>query len=168
MTKLLTAAIILLAISCNTPSNEAQPAPAAEAKTPHDYGMKASYSTDFSLGSEALGDSVIKLWKDFDANTLSASMFADSVTAMFPGFTAKVARDSMLAMTKAERGAMDSCTTTLDALVPLKASNKEESVVCIWGVEKSVIKGKKQSRDLHEVWGFNNDGKVIWIKQYVN
>lgn len=169
MTKLLTAAIVLMAISCNTPSNEAaKPETAPAAAAAHDYGVKASYSTDFAIGDAALGDKVVALWRYFDNNTLdsAASYFADSLYQDMPGFKGTMSRDSAMAGVKAYRASLTSSVTTIDALVPLKASNKEESVVCIWGVETTEAGGKKMLRDIQEVWGFNKDGKVTWIKQY--
>jgi hypothetical protein len=163
------AACVLLLAACNTPSNEATPAAAAaEAPAKHDYGVKASYSTDFTIADAALGDKVVALWKHFDANTLDsvASYFADSVYQEMPGYKGKMSRDSALAAAKAFRASLSSCVSTIDALVPLKASDKEESVVCIWGVETTEAGGKKMVRDISEAWGFNKDGKVAWIKQY--
>jgi hypothetical protein len=172
MTRHLLAGILLLAASCNAPSTEsaALSDTAAKASAAHDYGVTASYSTDFSIGDVKYGDMIVKLWKDFDANTLdnSRSVFADTVQSMFPGFHIRASLDSTMAMAKADRAMMDSVTTTIDAIVPLKASNKNETVVCIWGKEHAWVKGKEQSRDLHEVWGINENGKVTWLKQYTH
>lgn len=171
--QLFAALLLTAAVACNAPKTEpATPAdaPEAPAAPAHDYGVKASYSTDFSISDPKYGDLVIKLWKDFDDNTLdnSASNLADSVMNMFPGYHAMLSRDSMLAMAKAERSAYDSMHTSIDAIVPLKASGKNETVVAIWGEEHAYAKGKKTRRDLHEVWGINENGKVTWMKQYTH
>jgi hypothetical protein len=94
------------------------------------------------------------------------SLFADSVYQDMPGYEGTMSRDSVMTSVKAFRATLTSCVTEIDAIVPLKASNKEESVVCIWGKETAEMKGKKMVRDINEVWGFNKDGKVTWIKQY--
>ena len=170
MTRSLAAVCFLLMMACNTPSNEATPADASASPAPakHDYGVKASYSTDFALADPALGDKVVALWKHFDNNTLDsvASYFAESVFQDMPGFKGTMSRDSVMVSIKAYRNSLNSCVSEIDALVPLKASNKEESVVCIWGVETTEAGGKKMVRDINEAWGFNKDGKVTWIKQY--
>ena len=136
----------------------------------HDYRVTASYSTDFTVGDHKHGDMIIQLWKHFDDNTFdqASAYFADSVNAMFPGWHSKVSRDTLIAQAKAERASMDSVHTSLDAIVPLKASNKNETVVAIWGEELAYVKGKKQRRDIHEVWGVDDKGKVIWMKQYTH
>lgn len=170
MKKIVSACLVLAAMGCSAPAEEPAAAVATPQSTaPHDYGMKASYSSDFTIGNTAHGDAVVKLWKMYDENNFSdPSMFADSVTVIFPGYRATLHRDSLVAMVSAERSAMDSCHSELDAIVPLKPGNKNESVVCIWGTENTVIKGTRKQRDLQEVWGFNEEGKVTWMKQYVH
>jgi hypothetical protein len=69
-------------------------------------------------------------------------------------------------MVKYARGQASSCISTYDALTAMKANEKEESVVCIWGQEKTVVKGKTMIRDLSEAWGFNKEGKITWVKGY--
>jgi hypothetical protein len=172
MTKRIPVALLMLATACNTPSNEpaavaTEPAAAAPAK--HDYGIKAGYSSDFAIGDPAQGDIIIKLWKQFDENKLTEGKdyFADSVTLMFPGYVAKLSRDSMTTMMIAERGMASSMATTIDAIIPVKANDKDESAVCIWGKETSTVKGKEQKREIHEVWIFNKAGKITTLEQYV-
>jgi len=173
MTKLVLIAMVTLAVSCNTPSNE--PATvvsdtAASVTAKHDYGVKFAYSGDLGIGDVSLADKVVNLWKHFDANTLDSvkSYFADSVSVHFTGMeVTKFSRDSLFTMVKAERGAMSSCVTEFDAIVPLKANDKGENVVSVWGVETATIKGKKIVRDLNEIWAFNKDGKIDFLKQYV-
>jgi hypothetical protein len=173
MTRQLLAGMLLLAASCNAPETESTALPDNTSQVnvaAHDYGVTASYSTDFAVGDHKHGDLIVKLWKDFDANTFEngSAYFADSVMAIFPGYRALLSRDSMIAMAKLERDPMDSVRTSIDAIVPLKASNKNETVVAIWGEEHAYIKGKKQRRDIHEVWGVNENGKVTWMKQYTH
>jgi hypothetical protein len=166
MKKILATALVLLAIACNMSSKETPKTEVTTAK--HDYGATAAYSSDFGLGDPALGNKVVALWKDFDANTLDSvgSYFADSVYQEMPGYMGMMSRDSATAMAKAYRKQLTTCNTQIDAIIPVKASEKDESLVCIWGRETAEAGGKKMLRDIHEVWGFNKDGKVTWIKQY--
>ena len=169
MTRLLFIALIALAASCNTPSNE--PAKVAEetaAPVKHDYGVKFKYSSDVGFGDVTYADKVVSLWKHFDANTLDSvkSYFADSVESDLPGFNGKFSRDSMMTMVKADRARLSSCVSEFEAIVPLKASDKDENVLSVWGNETVTAKGKKSSRDINEIWVFNKDGKVSFIRQY--
>jgi len=166
MYRYLTAAMLLLAFSCNMPSKETPKKEAAPAK--HDYGATAAYSSDFGLGDPALGNKVVALWKAFDTNKFDsvASLFADSVYQEMPGIAGSFSRDSLIAGMKAYRKELTSCISEIDAIIPVKASEKDESLVCIWGRETTEAGGKKTLRHIHEVWGFNTDGKATWIKQY--
>ena len=169
MTKLTAFALLLSVMACNTPSNEVIPVAEKPTETKkHDYGVKFSYSADLGLGDPALGDKVVAMWKHYDANTIDStrSYFADSVFSDMPGYAAKLQVDTMIREIKASRGQFSAVNTSFDAIISTKAEGKDETVVRIWGVETATQKGKTTKRDLHELWGFNKDGKVTWIKQY--
>jgi hypothetical protein len=169
MTKLSALALLLLAVACNTPSNEVIPVAdkPAEVKK-HDYGVKFSYSADLALGDPAYADKVVAMWKHYDANTTDSTRayFADSVFNDMPGFAGKLQADTMMKEIKASRAEYSACTTTFDAILTTKAEGKDETVVGVWGVETTTKAGKTSKRDLHELWGFNKEGKVTWVKQY--
>jgi hypothetical protein len=170
MTRLILVALVACVAACNTPSNE--PAKVVEetpAAVKHDYGVKFDYSSDFELADAAYADKVVSLWKHYDANTLDStkSYFADSVETEFPGSSGKFSRDSIMSMVKESRGRHATCVSTFDAIVPLKASGKDETAVSVWGSETVTdSKGKKMERDLNEVWIFNKDGKITYIAQF--
>ncbi|HLO82615.1 MAG TPA: hypothetical protein VK166_16735 [Chitinophagaceae bacterium] len=167
----LTALLLLALAACNTPKPEPEPAATTTAATPsanHDYGVKFTYSSNFAWGDPALGDKIVSIWKHYDANTLDSTLsyFADSVNTDIPGLQGTFQKDSLIAMVKSARGQASSCISTYDALTTMKANEKEETVVCIWGKEKTVVKGKTMVRDLSEVWGLNKEGKITWVKGY--
>lgn len=173
MTKLIPVALLLLVASCNTPSNEpaavtAEPT-TAPAPAKHDYGVKATYSSDFALADPALGDIVVKLWKQYDENKLAdgKDYFADSVDVKMPGFIKKMSRDSMIVGVSGDRSQYSKVNSVIDAIIPVKANDKDESAVLMWGVETSTMKGKETKRDIHEVWIFNKAGKITNIEQYI-
>ena len=169
MTKSIAFALLLFAAACNTPSNEVIPVAEKPAEVKkHDYGVKFSYSADLSLGDPSLADKIVAMWKHYDANTIDSTRayFADSVFNDMPGFAGKLQVDTMMKEIKASRSAYSSCATSFDAILTTKAEGKDESVVCIWGVETTTKAGKTAKRDIHELWGFNKEGKVTWIKQY--
>jgi len=169
MTKLSAIVLLLFVVACNTPSNEVIPVAdkPVEVKK-HNYGVKFSYSSDLSLGDPALADKVISMWKHYDANTIDStrSSFADSVFSDMPGYAAKLQVDTMIKEIKASRAEYSACNTSFDAILTTKAQGKDETVVAIWGVETATKAGKTTKRDLHELWGFNKEGKVTRIKQY--
>lgn len=172
MFKTLAALALVLLFACNTPSNEVVQPPAPEtgsAPSAHNYGVSFSYGADFALEDASYAEKVIKVWRHYDANTMDSvrTYFADTVFNDLPGFTGKLQADSLLAIIKAERSAVDTIASSFDAILPAREKGKGEVVVAVWGVEKTTAKSGRQSRrDLQELWGFNKEGKISWIKQF--
>lgn len=170
MKKFLPLALFALTIACNTQSPEPA-ASTAETTTAaaHQYSVKSRYSSDWELGDPRQGEAVITLWKHFDDNTLDSvrSLFADSVYMEGPAYAMKFHSDSALAGAKAERALFSNLKTEIDAIVPLKAKDHpDETIVTIWGEEIGTMGGKEIKRKIHEVWGFNKDGKVSSMLRY--
>ena len=57
-------------------------------------------------------------------------------------------------------------STNLEAVVPLKVDEKNETWVSVWGVETTTKNGKTDSMKLHETWRLNNAGKIYHVQQY--
>jgi hypothetical protein len=169
------AALLLFTVACNSNKTEPAPeattvAPVAEAPAPekHDYGIKATYSTDFGLGDPKLGDVVIALWKQYDDNTLEKGRgyFADSVTMWTDGWKYHGTSDSLMKMVMKMRNTYSANKTVIAAIAPLKANDLNENWVCIWGTEYTTLKGKKDSMDIQENWRFDKNGKIDMMHSY--
>ena len=129
----------------------------------------ASYSSNWMMGNPKLSEKVLMAWKGYDLNQWDGAenMIADSVTAMLADGTEIKGRDNLLNGLKAYRGSFASVVSTVDAYMSLKAADKNADVVCIWGSETDTkADGTTQKADLHEVWFFNKDGKLFFLKQY--
>jgi hypothetical protein len=135
-------------------------------QTPYPY--TANYSSDFSIGNPANSRKILELWKDFDNNTLEAhDYFADTAVMFFPDGTMAKGKDSIMAGAKQFRSSMSNVTSTLDAWVPLKSNDRNESWVALWGTETATSPdGKVDKRDIQEIWRINKDGKVDFMKQF--
>jgi hypothetical protein len=132
------------------------------------YPYTAGYSSDFTIGNPADAKKILELWKDFDNNTFDAhDYFADTAVMYFPDGTMAKGKDSILAGATQFRSSMSSVTSTLDAWVPLKSVDRNENWVAVWGTETDTSPdGKVEKRDIHEIWRFNKDGKVDFMKQF--
>lgn len=129
---------------------------------------KAVYSSEFKIGKPAYASKILDLWKDWDENQLDRhDYFADSVVMVFPdGTVAKGKKEAFEGATKF-RSTITKAKSTVHAWVPLRSTDKNEDVVCIWGQEEDTFAdGKIDKRDLHEVWWFNKDGKVVYMRQW--
>ncbi|HKP32278.1 MAG TPA: hypothetical protein VJT83_06105 [Chitinophagaceae bacterium] len=134
------------------------------------YPYTASYSSKFEMGSTKDAEHVLAFWKDFDNGTIANSrdILADSVTVMFSdGTTFSGPRDSAVKDAQSYRDMFASVTSNVEAWIPLRATDKNENWVGIWGWEKHTGKdGKIDSVHLHEIWRMNSAGKADFIMQF--
>lgn len=132
------------------------------------YPYTADYSSNFAIGKPANSKMILELWKDWDDNAFDRhNYFADTVTMYLSDGTVIKGKDSTLAGAKRFRGSMSTATSTVHAWIPLKSVDKNEDWVAVWGTETDTwADGKTDTRDLHEVWRFNNDGKVDLMRQF--
>jgi len=130
---------------------------------------KAHYSSKFTIADESYANKVLTLWKDFEDNMLDRHLdwFADSVSmSLATGETVK-GKAANLAGAKSYRGSLKNYKISLDACMSLK-SDRGDNVVCVWGTEDFTDgSGKHVMQHIQEVWGFNKDGKVDLLLQYV-
>jgi hypothetical protein len=129
----------------------------------------ATYSSKFAMGDPNYSDKVLTLWKDFENNTLDnhVDLIADTVTMMFAQGAPVKGKAENLAGAKAFRGSVKDYKVTADAWMSVKSLDKNQNFVCIWGTESFTDKdGKQVNHRIHEVWGFNKDGKVSLLMQY--
>lgn len=128
----------------------------------------AMYSSHFQVGNPMYAKMILDLWKDWDDNTFGKHNYmADSLVMMFPdGAVVKGKQASMDAATKI-RGGMTSAKSVVHAWLPLRSTDRNEDLVCIWGSEEDVMPdGKIVKKDIHEVWWLNKDGKVYMMRQW--
>jgi len=134
------------------------------------YAYTADYSSDFEMGDAKNAQTLLELYKNWDNNTLNNSKeaFAETDTMfsadghMFAG-----PRDSFFMMANKVRGEMGTVVDSVHAWVPLRTKDKKEQWVAIWTREISTnTKGVKKSKELHEVWRFDNNGKINLVYQY--
>jgi hypothetical protein len=76
-------------------------------------------------------------------------------------------RDSIIAGIQQYRDMFASVNSSVDAIVALKSTDKNEEWVSVWGKEVSKDKaGKSDSVYLQESWRFNKEGKVDMMLQH--
>ena len=129
----------------------------------------AGYSSSFTIADPSYSEKILTLWKDFENNTLDnhVDMIADTVTMMFSQGAPVKGKAENLAGAKAYRGSLKNYKVTVDAWMSVKSTDKNQNFVCIWGAESFTDKdGKQVKQRIHEVWGFNKDGKIDLMMQY--
>lgn len=130
----------------------------------------AMYSSNFTIGNPAHSKMLLDVWKDWDDNDFKRHDYmADTLVMSFPDGTMMKGKQANLDAAMKYRGSMTSAKSTLNAWIPLRSVDKNEDWVALWGSETDTYPdGKVVTRDIHEVWKINPDGKIAWMKQYAS
>lgn len=133
------------------------------------YPYTAEYSAQFVPGAPAHVRPVLELWKAWEANDLhrQAAALADTVMIdLADGQTAR-GKDSVLAVLKRQRSALTASKATVEAWLPFKSLDRDESWVAVWVREEAADQnGKVSVTRYHELWRINKDGKLDYLRQY--
>ncbi len=124
--------------------------------------------SNFAIGNPEHAKKVLTLFKDWDDNQLTRNdFFADTIMMVHEDGTMAKGKADVIKGGQAYRGSMTSAKTTITAIVPLKSVDFNEDWVAVWAHEDDVMAdGKKQGREIHEIWRFNKDGKVDYMQSY--
>jgi len=131
----------------------------------------AMYSSNFQMGNSKYSRMVLDAWKAYDDNAFDriADMISDTVTAIMPNGSVIKGKEAFLNGIKTYRSGFSAATSTVDAWVPIKSMDKGDEIVCIWGGETDTKSdGTTQKVDLHELWAFNKDGKLMFFRQFAS
>ena len=128
----------------------------------------ADFSSSFKIGDAKYSDIILNLWKDWDDNQLTRhDYFSDTVTMWMSDGSVTRGKAANLEAAKKFRGSFNKAKSTIHAWVPLYSTDVKLDMVGIWGVEEDTYPdGKVQSREIHEVWWFNKDGKIAGVRQW--
>ncbi len=130
----------------------------------------AGYSSKFEMGDPNHTAMILGLWKDWDNGNLAngKNNFADTVEMNFwSGESMRASRDSVISEGQKFRDNFTSVTSRVDAVMPLKSTDRDENWVGVWGTEVTTDKkGKVDSMHLHEVWRINKQGKADLVLQF--
>lgn len=151
----------------NEPAKSEEPTPVSVSGP--SFINPIEYSSQFEMSNPKYSEKVVQLWDDFDKNKLdnNRSYFADSVAMDFPGMSFKGSLDSMMSIIKGVRNSMPDVKSKVDAVMCVKSIDKLEDWVLIWGREYiTETSGKVDSSLVHEIWRFNDAGKVDYMSQF--
>ncbi|MEO6734480.1 MAG: hypothetical protein ABIN01_24890 [Ferruginibacter sp.] len=140
----------------------------AQATPKESMPYKATVSSSFTIGKAAYSKMILDLWKDWDDNNFERHDYiADSLVMMFPDGMVVKGKQQNQEAAKKYRSKFTTVKSVVHAWVPLSSTDTKEDAVCIWGTEEDTLPdGKVEKNDLHEVWWFNKDGKIIRMRQW--
>lgn len=175
MRRLIFTGMIAAIVSCNSSTNSSTETTATGDSTKMmtedvTYAYPIGYSSKFEAGDPKNAQAVLNIWKAFDNGDLSAAkdIFADSVEMHFAdGNYMHSGRDSIIAAGQAYRNSLAAVSSSIDAVISTRSTDKGEDWALVWGKEKDTHKdGKVDSVYLQETWRFNKDGKADLVFQY--
>jgi hypothetical protein len=161
----------VLAMSCNDEKNEAaENKEINETKPAMPFSLPVSYSSSFEMGNPAYAAMIVQgSWKDWQDNKMDnmKSWVADTITAYLSDNIMKRGIDSLSAIWKRGRASYTSMIDTVDAVMPVRSTDKKEDWVLVWATEYSTDKtGKKDTVNVMETWRINKDGKADLLLQF--
>lgn len=175
MKKIFVIASLALFAACNsnksekTDSMKSVPDSSMTAMRDINSPYPVAYSSKFAMDDPKNAETLLNLWKMWDDGDLSKGkdMFADSIEMHFSdGSMVKAPRDTIIAVGQKMRNSLGTAASSVDAIMAVKSTDKNEHWACIWGMEKDSNKGKVDSFYLQETWRFNKDGKADLMYQY--
>lgn len=124
--------------------------------------------TNFAIGNAANTKIILDLWKDWDDNQFNRhDYFADTISMMHENGKMTTGKANVIKEAMDYRGSMTSAKSSITAIIPLKSLDFNEDWVAVWGHEDDIMSdGKKQGREIHEIWRFNKDGKIDYMQSY--
>ncbi|HEV2479438.1 MAG TPA: hypothetical protein VGS79_07230 [Puia sp.] len=128
------------------------------------------YSSSFAMDDPKNAETILALWKAYDAGNLSSvkDLLADTVDVYLAGgMHMRSSRDSTISGIQGFRNTMSAVTDQVNAVMAVKSTDKNEHWVLVWGMEKDTHKnGKVDSVQLQETWRFDGNGKANLLYQF--
>ena len=130
---------------------------------------KAAYSSSYEMTNNKYSAVIMNIWKEFGNNNFSnfPGYFADTVQLQKLTGEYKGSRDNFIGILSANRGRYKAFDTKIDVIFSLRSTDKKSDWVSVYGYEYTEDNnGKRDTTNLHELWKFNEKGKVSFISQY--
>src|SRR5215218_2766826 len=158
-------------VSCNNGAAKTDaPNDTSMAKTSVALPYTASYSSSFKMGNPEYSAMILQgSWKDWEMNTMDnmKSWIADTLTVYHSDNTMVKGIDSLTARWKRGRAKYSAVSTTIDAVMPVYSTDKNENWVLVWATEIDTdLDGKKDTSSVMETWRINKDNKADLLYQF--
>src|SRR5215218_7749350 len=129
-----------------------------------------AYSSSFKMGNPEYSAMILQgSWKDWEMNTMDnmKNWVSDTITVYHSDNTMIKGLDSLMARWKRGRAKYSAVTTTIDAVMPVYSTDKNENWVLVWATEIDTdLDGKKDTSSVMETWRINKDNKADLLYQF--
>lgn len=166
-----TVSVAALIFACN-PATKTEPVemPAEAIKAPISLPFVPSYSSSFEAGNADYATMIVQgSWKDWEDNNLDnmVNWVADTITAFHSNNQVTHGRDSIMVKWKRERAEYSTIKTILEAVIPVRSTDKNEDWVLVWATGIGTMSnGTSDTIAVMETWRINKQGKADLLLQY--
>ena len=130
---------------------------------------KVTYSSAFKMTNNKYSAVIMNIWREFGNNNFSnfPGYLADTVQLERLTGEYKGSKDNFIGVLSANRAKYKTFDTKMDVIFSFRSTDKKSDWVSVYGYEYTEDNnGKKDTTALHELWKFNEKGKVSFISQY--
>ena len=171
MRKILFVLVVSLTIAaCNNETKTDANKDDVQVKSAASLPYVPDYSASFKMGNDEYSSMILQgSWKDWENNTLDnmKSWVADTIVAFHSDNSMVKGADSLMARWKRGRAKYTSVIDTIDAVMPVYSTDKNENWVLVWAREINTnADGTKDTAAVMETWRINKDGKDDMLLQY--
>jgi hypothetical protein len=135
-----------------------------------DLPYTVNYSSSFKMGDPKYSAMILQgSWKDWENNTMDnmKSWVADTIVAYHSDNSMVMGADSLMARWKRSRDGLTSSIDSIDAVLSVVSTDKNENWVLVWARAIDTKKdGTKDTSALQETWRINKDGKADMLYQF--
>ena len=163
--------LFIFTLSCTNKSENINDVPKDSSGKSVYFPYTTRYSNGFDPGRPEYLRTVLDIWKEFETGdvTKTANSFEDNISITFPDQELNGPKDVVLAEFKKRRSVYSVIQNHFDSWMPAKAKDHDDEWVFIWGWQERTGKdGKLSVAVIHEIWRFNKEGKINFMKQYIS
>jgi hypothetical protein len=157
-------------VACNNQASETSTTATADNGVTVALPVPALYSSSFKMGNPDYAAMIVKgSWTDWSENKLDnmKNWMADSILAYHSNDQVVQGLDSMMAVWKRERANYSSSVDSIEAVLPVYSTDKNENWVLVWARGYGTrLDGTKDTASIMETWRINKDGKADFLLQY--
>lgn len=163
--------IVAISFGCSTDNKKEVSEPTAVQETaPLNLAYVPSYSASFEIGNPAYAEMIVQgSWKDWEDNNLDnmVNWVCDTISAFHSNNDMVYGRDSLMARWKRMRANYTSSTPTINAVMSVRSTDRNEDWVLVWATSiDTSVDGKIDTVALMETWRINAAGKADMLLQF--
>ena len=166
MNRILTGIITLLFFACGPKSSQE---PVVKGDSAIYFPYPAIYTESYGKGKTNQAAVVLHFWKEWEHGDVRKlrDAFADTVFLALPERVFRGKADSVLSLLEERRRQYADVQLFVDSWLPVRANDPGEDLVLLWGRQDATRpNGIRDYHVIHEIWRFDNQGKIKALNQY--